>query len=331
MAFFKNWYSDRSSKPASLTTGTNTECRYRLDGTSSATLILPDGRKLGYAQYGLQTGRAILYCHGLPGSRLESAFLDTIATRLEARIIAVDRPGYGWSSPHPNRTLLDHAKDVQHLAERLELDAYAVMGISGGGPYALACAASLPAEKLKAAAIVCGLGSPDMGYRGMNWFHWLGFTLGWRYFPGLSCWWFSRDAAARLDLTDDERLELLQRQFSKTKSKADPKDVAFFTDLDRMRLFLRSYREVYAQGSAAMGQDGQLLCKDFGFRIEDIRSDLPVRLWYGTRDNHVPLNHGKQIAARIGSGAHLRTEEETHASIVMNWSEQILEDLVRAM
>jgi pimeloyl-ACP methyl ester carboxylesterase len=336
ITYFKGYYSrvfativDRSPEPALVVTGTTAECRYRLDNNSSATLILPDGRKLGYAQYGLQTGHAILYLHGLPGSRLEVAFLDTIAVRLEARIIAVDRPGYGWSSPHPNRTILDHVKDVEHLAERLELDTYAVLGISGGGPYVLACAAYLPADKLKAVSIVCGLGPPDIGNRGMNWNNWLGFTLGWRYTPGLSAWWVGQGPVSRLDLTDEERLERLLRQFS--KSKPHPKDVAFFGDVDRMRLYLRSARESYSQGFDGLAQDGHLVSKDFGFRIEDIRSSLPVQLWYGKLDTSVPLNHGEQIAARLGSRAHLRREDETHTSIVTSWEEQILKDLVRAM
>jgi len=273
----------------------------------------------------------VFYLHGLPGSRVEAAFLDTIAGRLEARIIAVDRPGYGWSSPHPNRTILDHAKDLEHLAERLELDSYAALGVSGGGPYVLACAAYLPADKLKAVSIVCGIGPPDIGNSGMNWNNWLGFTLGWRYAPGMSARWVAQGPASRLDLTDEERLELFQREVWKSKPKADPKEFAFFSDIDRMKLYLRTAREAYSQGFDALAQDGHLLGTDFGFRVEDIRSDLPVQLWYGKKDTSVPLNHGEQIAARLGPNARLRREDETHASILMNWEEQILEELVKAM
>jgi hypothetical protein len=101
--------------------------RYRMDSDSSDTLILPDGRKLGYAQYGSLTGRPILYLHGLPGSRLEAAGYDELGLELGARIIAADRPGYGWSSPHPGRTLLDYPKDLEHLAKHLELNNYGVL------------------------------------------------------------------------------------------------------------------------------------------------------------------------------------------------------------
>lgn len=97
-----------------------------LEGTSS-TLTLPDARKLGYAQYGSQAGRTVFYCHGLPGARLEAAALLPMALKLNTRIIAVDRPGYGLSSPQPGRTLLDYAKDIRFLAEAIGLDSYGVL------------------------------------------------------------------------------------------------------------------------------------------------------------------------------------------------------------
>lgn len=96
------------------------------DGTSS-TLTLPDGRRLGYAQYGSRTGRPVLFMHGLAGSRLDGAFFHELGQQLNARIIGVDRPGMGWSTPHPTRTLLDLVKDVEHLTEHLKLEEYGVM------------------------------------------------------------------------------------------------------------------------------------------------------------------------------------------------------------
>jgi len=100
---------------------------YCLDQDSSITYTLPDGRKIGYAQYGSLTGRAVFYLHGMPGSRIEAAAFNDMAVRIGVRVIAVDRPGYGWSSPQPNRTLLDHPRDIEKLAEHLKLNAYGVM------------------------------------------------------------------------------------------------------------------------------------------------------------------------------------------------------------
>lgn len=94
---------------------------------TSDTLTLADGRKLGYSQFGLATGKPIFYCHGLPGSRVEAGHLHEAALDVGARIIATDRPGMGLSTPQPGRTLLDHPKDLEHLATHLKLKEYGVL------------------------------------------------------------------------------------------------------------------------------------------------------------------------------------------------------------
>jgi hypothetical protein len=102
-------------------------CRFLLDYTTSSTIDLPDGRKIGYAEYGSPTGKPILYQHGFPGSRLEAAQFHDLGRELGLRIISIDRPGYGWSSPHPGAKLLDWPKDVERLADSLKLESYSVM------------------------------------------------------------------------------------------------------------------------------------------------------------------------------------------------------------
>lgn len=199
-------------------------------------------------------------------------------------------------------------------------------GISGGGPYALACAAVLPRERLKSVSVVCGMGTPDMSKKGMNWWHWAGFTFGYAYFPGLCRWWFGREPAAQLHLSDKKRLDLMQSQFS--TSKPHPKDVEVVKN-EGFQLYVRSSRQAFAKGMHALAQDGRLISTDWGFRIEDIRPHSPVQLWYGKLDNCVPAVHGKQTAERLGVNARLRVEDETHWSINVNWREQVLEDLVR--
>jgi pimeloyl-ACP methyl ester carboxylesterase len=191
---------------------------------------------------------------------------------------------------------------------------------------------SLPREKLKCVSIICGLGPPNIGMRGAGFLHWVGFTFGWRYSPGIFLrWFFQRDPAGRLEWSDEKRLEVLQQQVSRSKATAHEKDLEVMTHEDFLRLYLRSSRESFAQGFDGMLQDGKVICTDFGFRIEDIRHDLPVQLWYGKYDTHVPLNHGKQIAARLGGRASLRVEDETHASISQKWKKEELEDLIKSM
>lgn len=160
---------------------------------------------------------------------------------------------------------------------------------------------------------------------GADWVHKLGFPLGLRYAPlSVVRWFWKYEGAGRLDLTDEERLErMLQAPVAHEKDND-------FMKSAWPRLSLRSSRESFGQGFEGVWQDGQLACMNFGFRVEDIRPELPVHLWYGKLDTFVPLNHGKQIAARLGDRACLRVVDETHASIVVNKMEEILEALVRS-
>ena len=101
---------------------------------------LPDGRSLGYAAYGDPQGKPLFFFHGFPSSRLEAQFTEGVAGRLGARIIAIDRPGFGRSDFKKERRIRDWPDDVLALADALGIDRFAVLGVSGGGPYAAACA-----------------------------------------------------------------------------------------------------------------------------------------------------------------------------------------------
>lgn len=165
-----------------------------------------------------------------------------------------------------------------------------------------------------------------MSKKGMNWLNWAGFAFGFAYFPGLCRFWFSRDPVAKLHWSDEKRLRNTLELFQ--KSHAHPKDVAI-AEKEGFQLYMRTSRQAFAQGMHAFAEDGKVISTDWGFRIEDIRHDLPIQLWYGKLDTNCPLIQGEQTAARLGANAHLRVEDETHWSINCNWREQILEDLVK--
>lgn len=241
-------------------------CRYPLDDSSSTVLALPDGRKLGYASYGTPKGTPIIYVSGYPSSRIDGAGLHPEALTTGAYIICVDRPGYGLSSPHEGRSLSSFANDVEALAEHLGLERYGVLGISGGGPYALACARMLPTDKLRGVAIVCGLGSRDMGYWGMSWLNYLGWTFGQRWFPWLCMRYMSQDPGARLDLEEGERFKLMQKNLEKGMRSMHTKDVTMFGDPDYMWLHIRF------SGNLCAGHRwscGRFSSAERGFRLHD--------------------------------------------------------------
>lgn len=105
-------------------------CKYILDDSHSRIFVLPDGRKLGFADYGDPKGKPILYQHGLPGSRIEATRYHDLGKELGIRIISIDRPGFGWSTrfaKYGARTVKGWAEDVNALADFLELSEYAVM------------------------------------------------------------------------------------------------------------------------------------------------------------------------------------------------------------
>ena len=187
---------------------------------------------------------------------------------------------------------------------------------------------------------------------GAGWPTYLGFTAGWRFANRkitqiLLQWFFHRDNADSLELSDEERLRLFLSP-DRTKGMSDA-DRAFFGDEDEMRAYLATSRASYEQGFDAMCKDGYAMCTEWGFRIEDIRKDLPVVLWYGSQDKNVPPNHGRTIAQRLrveseqGDGeiedkgpvawkerVRLRMLDDTHASISMRDKKGYLVDILNA-
>ncbi|KAF2156331.1 alpha/beta-hydrolase [Myriangium duriaei CBS 260.36] len=126
---------------------------YETRSSDQQTIDLPDGRKLGFAVYGSPEGKPMLYFHGYPSSRLEAAPIHEMAQRIGIRLIAIDRPGFGLSTPQPNRQILDWPRDVEKFAQTMKIPHFAVFGLSGGGPFAMACAYALPRDMLTAVGL----------------------------------------------------------------------------------------------------------------------------------------------------------------------------------
>jgi pimeloyl-ACP methyl ester carboxylesterase len=112
------------------------------DGTQIITLH--DGRRLAYIEAGDPDGKPVFVLHGLPGSRLSVKKVSEQAAFVGARLICPDRPGIGYSDPKQDRKLTDYPDDLTQLADHLNIEQFAVVGVSAGGPYAIACAAKHP-------------------------------------------------------------------------------------------------------------------------------------------------------------------------------------------
>lgn len=134
-------------------------------------LALPDGRTLHAHDSGQRDALAVFWHHGTPGTGALPVPLLPAAERLGIRWVALDRPGYGGSSRQEGRSVRSVAADVAAVADALEIERFAVLGASGGGPHSLACAAVL-GERVAAAVSIAGLA--PFGADGLDWFAGMG-------------------------------------------------------------------------------------------------------------------------------------------------------------
>jgi pimeloyl-ACP methyl ester carboxylesterase len=251
---------------------------------------LRDGRNLGFAEYGSTEGYPIIYFHGWPSSRLEAGALHNVCSEMAVRLIAPDRPGLGRSDFLPRRSIPDFSSDVMELAERLGLERFAALGVSGGGPYAAACAARIP-QRLSAALLVCSVGPSDApdatkGMVAVN--RWL-LNLA-RHFPrvaqcvaGACLWaiWRKGDQA-------------IPRQI---EARLPPADRQALSSADLRRTLTASSVEALRGGVCAAAADGLLYGKPWGFQFQEIR--IPTFLWHGEMDVVVPSTMGHYLANHI--------------------------------
>ncbi|MDX9710541.1 MAG: alpha/beta hydrolase [Trichloromonas sp.] len=286
------------------------------DERSVLVHVLVDGRRLGYAEYGTLKGRPVFYFHGFPGSRLEAVLADAAAARLEIRLIAVDRPGYGRSDDLPGRRLGDWPKDVAALAAALGLGKFGILGVSGGAPFALACAAAFP-ERVKLLSLVCPLGplgDPSLS-RQLPW-PMRGALLLSHRFPGFSRW--LGGGLLRLACRYPEgvlRALLLA---------APPQDRALFRDADILSAMVQSLRQALSQRGRGVSADLAIYHEAWDFPLSEL--DLPVRLWHGTADRTVPRVLVDYLAASLPQCRLRLIPGEGHFSLPLRNMEEILAD-----
>src|SRR4029078_7182615 len=132
--------------------------RPRLEGS----VAVRGGRRLSFAEFGDPRGAAIVWMHGTPGARRQIPIeARAFAEENHVRLIGIDRPGIGWSTPHLYDDILDWTGDLVELCDVLDIDTLRVIGLSGGGPYALAAGAALP-ERVHGVGVLGGV-APTKG------------------------------------------------------------------------------------------------------------------------------------------------------------------------
>jgi pimeloyl-ACP methyl ester carboxylesterase len=250
-----------------------------------------DGRLLMVETSGAPDGTPVFLLHGTPGSRSGPRPRSSMLYRLGVRLITYDRPGYGHSTRREERYVADAAADVAAIATALGLGRFAVVGRSGGGPHALACAALL-GDRVVRTAVLVPIAPVDA--TGLNWDQGMVDDNVDNYKTA------DADVASLAELLvsraeevarDPEFLtRLLQEQMT-------PSDKRIVADPALRRLLAETYTEAVRTGPYGWIDDVLAFRKTWGFSLDDIRS--PVLLWHGEEDNFSPVSHTHWLATRI--------------------------------
>lgn len=286
------------------------------DKPKTQFLTLPDGRQLAYARYGVKSGYPLFYLHGLPGSRYECQLIDAPACEAGVSVIAPDRPGYGLTQPRHDSSLCAWTHDIAVLADGLGIDRFGVIGVSGGGPCALACAHEMP-ERVTVVSLVASLGPvyEALLRAAMKRPARLVFYLV-NNMPAL----FRLIVGQPIIQLSRIRPELLIRLLAAANAGPDKR---ILLEPPILRAFMVSIQTCFQQGALGSMQDLRLFRQPWGFELEDIRS--PVHLWHGDLDKIVPLSHSRYMHNRLPNSSFDIVPQEGHFSLPLKHMRDILE------
>jgi pimeloyl-ACP methyl ester carboxylesterase len=224
------------------------------------SITLSDGRSLAYEIYGNRDGTPLVFHHGVPGSRVLGTLLSETACEQNVRVIAPTRPGYGASDPDPDRTIDTWADDCVTLADHLSLESFAVVGFSGGGPFVLRVAESVP-NRVTIVGLIGGLvpGS-DAGLFGT--LARMPRLLGLSFRAGE---WIARYRGP----------EFVVEQLTDVTVNDETANTVY-----------QDFRTALEHGPGGAVQESQLFADDWTLPVPD----TPVRAWHGISDQNVSIN-----------------------------------------
>lgn len=283
-------------------------------------LRLSDGRQLGYARYGCDGAIPAFYFHGLPGSRREGKIFHEACLRAGVQLIAPDRPGYGLSDPVPGPRLLRWPQLIGQLADHLAFERFYLFAISGGAPYALACATLLP-DRVCGTGICCGLGEVSR----------LELRAGMAPQARLGFWLAERSAVG-LDLSYGTVTRLAARHLPElsirimARLNGEP-DRSVLRQSDIKRLFAASLHEAFRQGSAGGLADLCTAVLPWPFNPSGIASLL---LWHGRRDAVVPWQHSARLARCVPAARLHSIDGEGHFSLPVRYAAAVVGAVISA-
>jgi len=286
--------------------------------TELSIISLASGQTIALAEYGARDGEPIFFSHGWPSSRTMAELTHTAARELNLRIISPDRPGIRNSSLHPKRKLLDWPPLLEELADRLGIEQFRMLGISGGTPYAFASAWAM-AERVRAIAVVSG--APPLtdlaDHSGLlPLYRWMLF-----FYPRHRELLRYSFHAVRPFLS----LKLPIRLRPPLLKLLQPCDASVLRDIAAFEACFESQRQAWRASADGLMVDAEIYAQPWGFPLEEIR--VPVRLWHGKKDRSFHWNLADSLGKRLPNCTSRMVEGEGHYSLPIRHMQEILSDL----
>ncbi len=275
------------------------------------TVTREAGRQLKVREDGDPRGRAIFSLHGTPGSRLLYGPHVADARRRGIRLIGYDRPGYGESTPVRGRRVVDAAHDIVAIADALGIEKFGVWGHSGGGPHALACAATLPG---RAVAVSCLASPAPADADGLDPFEGLGEANAedMRLMESDPAAWEAKgeeEAKMMREASSEQLLAMLDSLLSEVDRKALTGELGDF---------LRAQMAAGLAGGAAGMRDDNLAEGKFAWGFDLTKIHVPVQIWHGRHDKMAPFQNGRWLADHLPRAETHLEPDEGHITLYVN-------------
>lgn len=259
---------------------------------ATKTVATQDGRNLAYLEVGDPHGPLVIHNHGGPSSRFEARLFANSASKSRLRLVCVDRPGIGQSSPQKGRSYSGWADDMTTIADALGYHEFGVTGWSEGGPWALAAAAYIDPLRLRHVSSIAG---GSYGTFGDNWaknylskIDALGGFLALHFEPGF------RLMYAAIHITAEHFRQTYIKQLRKAVNDYD-RQILLRPDVETA--FAETSAECFAQGSDGLVRDSELLYRSWAFDVRKI--ERRVHMWQGMDDRLVPAAINKRVADQM--------------------------------
>jgi pimeloyl-ACP methyl ester carboxylesterase len=285
---------------------------------TAQTMLLRDGRTLGFAEWGDLNGKPVFFFGGSNSARCFRHPDDSIIREMDIHLYTFDRPGQGLSTRQPQRRLLDWPEDIRDFATQKSISRFAVVAASQGGPYGAACAYALP-ELVSSVSLVSGVaGLEDSAVTATQ-----NRMIRTQIFIARRVpWLLALQGNLMRPLLKGERAKKLVGSLLSNLPDIDKQAMSAPRAID---LMIEDIREGMRQGGAGGVDDMRAVVTDWGFRLEDIRTKAFI--WQGADDPNVTPAMARFMAERIPNNETVFVPGAGHLLIISHWR-KILEQLV---